>query len=223
MNLTLFDIIGPIMIGPSSSHTAGAARIGLITRHLLGEKPTNAIIELHGSFSKTYKGHGTDRALVGGLLNMPVDDERLRDSLSLAKTEGLNVVFEKINLPDAHPNTVVLTVTGQSGKHIKVQGASIGGGNIRIESLDGMEVSFSGNENTLIVFHQDSKGAIASVSGLLCEKEINIATMRVFRESIGKKAIMVLEVDSPPDQKLLSLIGELPLVHSVTFLEKEEM
>ena len=218
--MNLFDIIGPIMIGPSSSHTAGAARIGLITRRLLNDEPMESIIGLYGSFSKTYIGHGTDRALVGGLLNMQVDDEQLRDSLTIAKKQGLNVVFKSIDLENAHPNTVVLTVTGKNGKQVQVQGASVGGGNIRIEALNGMEVSFTGNEHTLIIQHQDTKGAIAKVSGLIAENNINIATMRVFRESIGEKAIMVLEVDTPPSSALLRLLQEQSSVHTVTFLEK---
>lgn len=218
--MNLFDIIGPIMIGPSSSHTAGAARIGLVARRLLNEEPVKAIISLHGSFSKTYTGHGTDRALVGGLLNMDVDDERLRDSLVLAKDQGLDFTFTHVNLKEAHPNTVIIDLTGKTGKKIKVLGSSVGGGNILIEQINGMEVSFTGDENTLIIQHQDEKGAIALVSGLIAGSNINIATMKVFRKSVGKKAIMVLEVDSPVPPSLLDALKTLASVNNAIFLEK---
>ncbi len=218
--MNLFDIIGPIMIGPSSSHTAGAARIGFITRQLLEDEPIKAIISLHGSFSKTYQGHGTDRALVGGLLNMNVDDERLRDSLTIAKEENLEISFRHIDLKEAHPNTVIIEVKGKKGKDIKVQGASIGGGNIRIEKLNDLEVSFKGNDPTLIVQHYDRKGAIAQVTGLIAQNNINIATMKVFRQSIGEKAIMVLEVDSSIPLEVLQQLNHLEHVQNATFLEK---
>lgn len=221
--MNLFDIIGPIMIGPSSSHTAGAARIGFITRRLLGDRPVKAIIKLHGSFSKTYTGHGTDKALVGGLLGMAVDDERLRTSLTLAKEEGLEVIFEHITLKEAHPNTVIIEVDGQRGKKLIVRGSSVGGGNILIEALNGMEVAFNGNEHTLIVQHADEKGAIALVSSIIANSAINIATMRVFRQSVGKKAIMVLEVDSPVPSRVVEALEKLPPITGVTFLEKENL
>lgn len=221
--MNLFDIIGPIMIGPSSSHTAGAARIGLIARRLLNEEPAQAIISLHGSFSKTYTGHGTDRALVGGLLNMEVDDEGLRESLTTAKKQGLEIIFEHINLKEAHPNTVIIKAIGKTGKKVTVLGSSIGGGNIVIKQLNGMEVSFNGDEHTLIVQHQDEKGAIADVSALIAANDINIATMKVFRKSAGKKAIMVLEMDSPISTALIKEIEGLPQVYSAIFLEKRSI
>ena len=125
--MNLFDIIGPVMIGPSSSHTAGAARIGRVARQLLGEPPVKAVVSFHGSFEKTYRGHGTDRAVVGGLLDMAVDDERLRRSLHIAKEQGLEVTFRAVHLRDAHPNTVVVEAVGESGRRVRVQAASIGG------------------------------------------------------------------------------------------------
>ena len=221
--MNLFDIIGPVMIGPSSSHTAGAARIGFITRRLLKDKPVKAIIKLHGSFSKTYTGHGTDKALVGGLLALAVDDEGLRNSLALAKAQGLEVIFDHVVLKEAHPNTAIIEVEGQTGKKLTVRGASVGGGNILIEALNGMEVSFNGNEHTLIVQHADEKGAIALVSSIIANSGINIATMKVFRQSLGKKAIMVLEVDSPVPLRVVEALEKLPPITAVTFLEKENL
>lgn len=218
----LFDIIGPVMVGPSSSHTAGAARMGLIAREILGDTPSTAIISLHGSFAKTYQGHGTDRALVGGLLGMRIDDPRLRDSLTLAREAGLTVEFRQVQLRGAHPNTAILAVTGQKGKTITLKAASIGGGAIRILSMNGLDVGFSGEENTIVVQHRDTPGVIAKVSGLLSSLDINIATMRVFRRQAGAEAVMVLEVDGHPGQEALAEIRRQQHIESVAFLEKRK-
>lgn len=218
--MDLFDIIGPAMIGPSSSHTAGAARIGRVTRRLLGEPLTEAMIVFHGSFAKTWKGHGTDRAVIGGLLDMDVDDARLRESLALADVEGLRFVFSVTQLRDAHPNTVLIHATGRSGKQIRVQGASVGGGRIRIVAIDGLEVNFSGEDDTLIIRHRDVPGAIAQATGLVAQVDVNIAAMRMFREEEGGSAVMVLELDAKPDMETIAAMEKLKGVDSVTFLEK---
>lgn len=218
--MNLFDIIGPVMIGPSSSHTAGAARIGRITRQLLGEKPVKAVVSFHGSFEKTYRGHGTDRAVAGGLMDFPVDDERLRRSLHLAKEAGLEITFRPVRLRDAHPNTVVVEATGESGKQITVQAASIGGGSIRVQYLDGLEVGFSGEKTTLVIRHTDAPGAIAMVTHLLSDARINIATMRVFRREAGGEAIMAIELDDCPGQALMTALRMLPAVMDVSLLDQ---
>lgn len=218
--MDLFDIIGPIMIGPSSSHTAGAARIGRVARRLLGERVMKAEIGFHGSFAKTWQGHGTDRAVIGGLLDLEVDDVRLRESLTLAVEMGMDYVFNAVNLRDAHPNTVVIEAWGQSGRHLTLRAASIGGGNIMVQSLDGLEVNFSGKENTLIIRHLDAPGAIAQVSGLLARSDVNIATMRVFRAEAGGAAIMALETDSLPSQDTVEALRSIPGISSVTLLER---
>ena len=165
--MDLFDLIGPVMIGPSSSHTAGAARIGLTARMLLGEDVVRAEIGLHGSFEKTYHGHGTDRALVGGLLGMAVDDERLRDSLRYASDAGLSYSFYNAEARGAHPNTVIMDVDGVDGRHICVQAASVGGGEIVVQSINGLEAGFGGHENTLVITQRDTKGMIAQISSVL--------------------------------------------------------
>ncbi|MBE5787081.1 MAG: L-serine ammonia-lyase, iron-sulfur-dependent, subunit beta [Clostridiales bacterium] len=218
--MNLFDIIGPIMIGPSSSHTAGAARIGRVARQLLGETPVEARVFFHGSFEKTYQGHGTDRAVAGGLMDMGVDDERLRDSLQLAEEAGLRITFQPIKLRDAHPNTVLVHLTGEKGKTVQVQAASIGGGSIRVQYLDGLEVGFSGARTTLIIRHTDAPGAIAMVTHLLSNERINIATMRVFRREAGGQAIMAIELDERPPQSLLSALKMLPTITDVTLLDQ---
>ena len=214
----LFDIIGPVMIGPSSSHTAGAARIGRITRLLLGEDVRHAVIRFHGSFAKTYAGHGADRAVIGGLLGLKVDDERLRTSKRLAQAAGMTYEIEPVQLRNAHPNTVIIEATGVSGKQICVQAASVGGGNVRVEYLNGMEVGFSGDRPTLVIQHRDTPGAIAKVSRLLAASNTNIATMRVFREEAGGRAVMALELDSIPSDAHIAALRNVTAFDSVTLL-----
>lgn len=216
--MDLFDVIGPVMIGPSSSHTAGAARIGKITRMLLGSDPRRARIGLHGSFQKTYLGHGTDKALVGGLLGMDVDDLRLRSSLELAKARGLEYSFYNANLRGAHPNTVVLDVDGQEGRSICVQAASVGGGEIVVQSIDGLEAGFSGHENTLVLTHHDTPGMIAAIGGTVAGSALNIATMRVFRRSAGGEAMVALELDGDASQELLRRLEALEGVYHVAYI-----
>ena len=216
--MQLFDIIGPVMIGPSSSHTAGAARIGRVTRMLLGEKIQSAQIRFHGSFAKTWGGHGADRAVIGGLLGFSVDDERLRNSRELADQAGMAYTITETQLRDAHPNTVIIDAVGFSGKTVQVQAASVGGGRILVQYLNGMEVGFSGERTTLIIQHRDTPGAIAQVSQMLAWAKMNIATMRVFREDKGGRAVMALELDSVPEEKLLASLRALDVYDSVTLL-----
>lgn len=218
--MDLFDLIGPVMIGPSSSHTAGAARIGLATRMLLGEDIVSAEIGLHGSFAKTYRGHGTDRAIVGGLMGMQVDDEQLRNSLALAQEAGISIHFQHIMIRGAHPNTVRLTVTGVSGNVLVVEAASIGGGNIEIHKIDGLRVSFTGKENTLVIRHMDITGTIASITGALASRQVNIANMQDYRQQQGGEALLVMELDGIPDEEVRSAILTLPGVRNVTFLAR---
>lgn len=221
--MDLFDIIGPVMVGPSSSHTAGAARIGQVVLGLLGEPVAGAKIGFHGSFAKTYQGHGTDRAVVGGLMGMNVDDLRLRNSLILAREAGLEFTFETIKLRGVHPNTLVVDAWSQSGKKVSVQASSIGGGNIMVNSLNGLEVGFSGKENTLIIQHQDAPGAISKVSNLLATWQLNIATMQVFRKEAGCEAVMAIELDDPLDPVLLHALEAMPGINTVTYLARRRV
>lgn len=190
-----FDIIGPIMIGPSSSHTAGAVRLGLIAGAILGEEVKSINIKLHGSFAETYKGHGTDRALIAGIMGFKPDDERIRNSLQIATEKGLVFNFEKVVLDDAHPNTAIIELTGISGRTVIVQGASIGGGNICISMIDKYEVQLSGKYPSIIIVHQDMPGVINGVTAALARYNINIAYMRVSRSQKGAEALMNIEVD----------------------------
>ena len=174
--MRLFDVLGPVMTGPSSSHTAGAVRIGSTARRLLGEQPAEAEILLYGSFAATGRGHGTDRALVAGLLGMQPDDDRIPHSFSIAKEAGLHFKIGTTNLRGAHPNTAVLRLTGASGRKLEVVGASIGGGRINICQIDGITTNFGGDHNTLIVHNQDTPGHVAAVTTCLSQHGVNIAT-----------------------------------------------
>lgn len=216
----VFDIIGPVMIGPSSSHTAGAARIGRMARRLLGARPARVRLYLHGSFARTYRGHGTDRALIAGILDMPVDDVRLSDSLRLAREAGLDFSFEEIELKDAHPNTVRIEAEGEGGERLSMEAASVGGGAIRVRRLNGLAVDFSGAQNTLVVSHHDQPGVISQVTSLLAMQQVNIATMQVFRSRAGGDAVMVIEIDQAPARAAIDCLNMLNGVKDVTMLEK---
>ncbi len=220
--MDLFDLIGPIMIGPSSSHTAGAARIGLTARMLLDEEVAEADIGFHGSFAATYQGHGTDRAIVGGLMGMSVDDINIRNSLSIAQEKGIRLSFSAISIRGAHPNTVRLALTGKTGKCLTLEAASVGGGLIEIQRLDGMRVDFTGKENTLIIHHTDAPGMIAAVTSCLAQERVNIATMQVYRTKAGADAMMVLELDQAPAMPIMTAIRSLPDVQSAQFLKGRE-
>lgn len=206
--MRLFDVLGPVMTGPSSSHTAGAVRIGSTARRLLGEQPAQAEILLYGSFAATGRGHGTDRALVAGLLGMQPNDDRIPNSFALAKASGLHYKIGSINLRGAHPNTAVLRLVGVSGRKLEVVGASIGGGRINICQIDGITTNFGGDHNTLIVHNQDTPGHVAEVTTALAQRGINIATMQLYRSTAGGYAVMVLECDQPlPDALIAELRG----------------
>ncbi|HPF87407.1 MAG TPA: L-serine ammonia-lyase, iron-sulfur-dependent subunit beta [Candidatus Limiplasma sp.] len=214
----LFDIIGPIMIGPSSSHTAGAARIGRAARMILDSEPKRAHVGLCGSFQKTYKGHGTDRALIGGMLGMNIDDPRLRDSQRYADQAGFCVDFYPLSLKNAHPNTVVIDLSDGQGKTVNVRAASIGGGEIRIQSIDGHETDIAGHANTFVIHYLDKYGMIATITREIAHAEINIASMLVSRTSPGGDAMVALEIDGEADDALGARLTALQNVHSVSYL-----
>lgn len=190
-----FDIIGPIMIGPSSSHTAGAVRLGLMARAILGEEVKAINIKLYGSFAQTYKGHGTDRALIAGIMGFKPDDERIRNSLEIAKEKNIEFAFGTVELEDTHPNTAIIELTGVSNRKVQVTGASIGGGNIIISAIDNYEVQLSGKYPSVIIVHQDMPGVVNGVTAALARYNINIAYMKVSRSERGAEALMNIEVD----------------------------
>ena len=209
--MDIFEIIGPIMVGPSSSHTAGAVRIGLVARKLLARPPVRAELLLHGSFAATGRGHGTDRALVAGLLGFEPDDTRIPDSFVYAKEAGLDFRFDTVELRDAHPNSVLLRLWAEpDGKPMEVVGASIGGGRIEIREFNGIKLRFSAEAPTLIVKNRDNPGSVADVSYLISRRSINIATFQVTRSARGGEAVMVIECDTPIRQELITAIRSMP-------------
>ncbi|WP_226034983.1 L-serine ammonia-lyase, iron-sulfur-dependent subunit beta [Aquibacillus saliphilus] len=204
---SVFDIIGPVMIGPSSSHTAGAARIGKAARTLFGMDPTWAEVHLYGSFAKTYKGHGTDVAIVGGLLGFDTDDTRISSSLDIAKEKGWNVVFYQDEAATDHPNTTRIKI-GNGKEDMELVGVSIGGGKVEITELNGFELHLSGNHPAILVMHNDRFGAIASVTQILARHEINIGRMEVSRKDLGKEALMIIEVDQNVEENIIQELEE---------------
>lgn len=217
--MNCFDIIGPIMVGPSSSHTAGAVRIGLVAKALLDERIKKADIGLCGSFAHTFRGHGTDKAIVAGLLGFFPDDERICKSLYLARKAGLDFTFHLINQQDLHPNTAIITLWGEQGRRVTIRGVSTGGGRIRIEAIDDIFVSFSGDYTTLVINHQDTPGVVAGITHRLALQRINIASMRVFRSYRGGPAVTVIETDEQVDQSLCQAIGQVDEVRRAVLVQ----
>lgn len=208
MAVSLFDVIGPIMVGPSSSHTAGAVRLGNVARSLCSTQPRRVEFYLHGSFAQTYQGHGTGKALVGGMLVFLPDDERIRDSYQLAVQNGMEYAFFTEDLGDVHPNSVRILSFLPDGSSSEMIGSSTGGGKILVTRVNGMAVKFTGQYPTLITRHQDQPGMVAHISGLLAQHSINIAFLEVFRSARGSLASMVIETDQPVSKVIIEeLIG----------------
>ena len=220
--INIFDMMGPVMVGPSSSHTAGAARIGNMGRTLLGEEVARADIGLHGSFAETGFGHGTDRALLAGLLGMKPDDLRIPNAYEEANRAGMAYSFRTVELRDAHPNTALLELTGKSGKQLTLQASSIGGGAIVVNKIDGIDVNFTGDFNTLIVRNQDESGSVAAITSILSQVHINVANMSVNRHRRGGDALMVIETDQHIKPRQVEFLSELPGTLSVTYYDKED-
>ncbi|HVP60653.1 MAG TPA: L-serine ammonia-lyase, iron-sulfur-dependent subunit beta [Myxococcaceae bacterium] len=215
--MSILDMIGPVMIGPSSSHTAGACRIGLLARAILDAAPEKAEVALHGSFAKTGRGHGTDRALVAGLLGFRPDDGRLPDALAEAERTGLAVTWTVADLGNVHPNSVRLTLDG-AGRRTTVLGSSIGGGAVEIVEIDGVPVRFGGARHTLLVGHQDFYGAIATVTRVVADDRVNIAALSSNRDRRGGDALMCLELDGRLSDPALAWIGRIHGMHWVRML-----
>lgn len=216
---SVFDIIGPVMIGPSSSHTARAVRIGKIVNSIFGEIPEEVTFQLYNSFAKTYQGHGTDKALVAGILGMDTDDPEIKNSLEIAHRKGIKLYWNILKDSNApHPNTAKITVK-KGSKDMSITGVSIGGGNIEVTELNGFSVSLKMNTPTLIIVHQDIPGMIARVTDILSDYNINIAQMNVTREKAGEKAIMIIEVDSRDCQDAVKRIQAIPHLHNVNFFD----
>lgn len=202
------------MVGPSSSHTAGAARIGLAAHYLLGNRPVAARIELHGSFAATGQGHATDRAIVAGLMGWRSDDERLKDSIEIARATGMQIEFLETDLgEDAHPNSARLSLTGPDGKTCRVTGASLGGGMIEIRAVDLFESRFTGSLRTLAIWHDDMPGFLAKLTTVIACADVNIAAIRTSRKSRASQAFTIVETDEPTPPDCVSVISRIAGVH----------
>src|SRR5687767_13125559 len=210
------------MVGPSSSHTAGACRLGLLARGLVGGTPQSAHVELHGSFARTGEGHGTDKAIVGGLMGFRPDDERIRTALEIAEQEGLAYAFEKTKLGDedkVHPNSVRITVE-RGDRRAVMLGSSLGAGRILVTEIDGFPVEVHGSYHTIVLVAEDVRGSIARIAGILADDGLNIATLRLTRKERGGDAFMVIELDEAPDEKANDDIRALSWVRWACRLEK---
>lgn len=218
--VSILDIIGPVMVGPSSSHTAGACRLGLLARGLVGGTPDTALLELHGSFARTGEGHGTDKALVAGLLGFRPDDARIRTALEIAEGEGLRYEFDKTTLSDnAHPNTVRITVERGSRRAV-MTGSSLGAGRVLVTDIDGYPVEVTGNYHTIVLVAEDVKGSVARIAAVLAHHDLNIATLRLSRKERGGDAFMVIEIDDSPGEGVRDEIRALPWVRWAFRLDK---
>lgn len=215
--MNIFDIVGPVMVGPSSSHTAGAVKIGYVAGKLLAEPVAEAEILLYGSFLATGKGHGTQLAIVAGLLGMEPDDVRIPQSFSLAREKGMKFSFGEAKLKDGHPNSVQLNLTGVSGRRLEIVGQSLGGSLINIASIDGLSANFSGEYPTLIVHNMDQPGHVAEVTSMLSHKSVNIATMQRYRAGRGGNAVMVIECDQEIPEESVQWLAHLEGVNKVTY------
>ncbi len=214
---TVFDIIGPTMVGPSSSHTAGAVRIGLVAKDLFNQLPKQADIYLYGSFMETYKGHGTDVALVGGLLGYDTDDDRIQTSLETAEQMGMKVNFIEMAEERSHPNTAIINMR-DADKEISVEGVSIGGGKIEVVAINGFNIAISGNYPALLVFHKDTFGTIGRVANILGDSSINVGSMQVSRKEKGDQALMTCELDDAINDEIINQIKNVDGVVTVSLM-----
>ncbi len=218
--ISVFDVLGPNMIGPSSSHTAGAARIGFLAQKMIGGNVIRADFTLYGSFAKTYHGHGTDRALLGGIMGFSTDDMRIRNSFEIAKKVGLSYTFTPNETEtEIHPNTVDISMTSQKGQTMTIRGESLGGGKVRIVKINGVEVDFTGEYSAVIVVQQDKPGVVAHITKVLSDRGVNIAFMRLFRESKGHTAYTIVESDGKLPEEIAERLKDNVNVHDVMIVQ----
>ena len=221
--MNVFDIIGPVMIGPSSSHTAGAVRLGRVVNKIMdGQKPEKVTITLSGSFARTYKGHGTDRAILAGILGYHSWDAEIRDALEIAKERQLNYEFVCRDIPNAHPNTAAIRYLLPDGTEGEVVGASVGGGNIRVDQVNGLRVDFNGDCSTILVMHLDRPGVIADVTQLMRSKypDANIANFRLSRKERGGESIMTIEIDGVATEGMAADLREVDNVINALLIKR---
>ena len=219
--ISVFEVIGPIMVGPSSSHTAGAASIARLAWKMMHEKIKKVNFVLYGSFAQTYRGHGTDRALLGGMMGFETDDVRIRDSFEIAEREGIEFSFiANTTETDVHPNTVDIEIEDVTGRVHTVRGESIGGGKVRLTRIDGVKVHFTGEYHSLIVEHKDHPGVISKVTSALGKNHVNIAYLRVYREAKGGIAYMIIESDEEITKEIVEEIEKNPFVRDTMLIRR---
>lgn len=214
---SVFDIIGPVMVGPSSSHTAGAVRIGQVAGSIFGEKPKEVEIHFYGSFAQTYRGHATDVAVVAGILGFAAEDERVKDSILIAQEEGIELHFFEEEAVTEHPNTLRLVLKSQK-ETMEITGISTGGGAIQITELNGFALRLSGENPAILILHKDAYGTVAAVTAVLTEYEINISHMEVSRLEKGCTALMAIETDQPTGKAVLQRLSEEKNVQKIITL-----
>jgi L-serine dehydratase len=217
--VSILDVMGPVMVGPSSSHTAGTARLGRVGREILDEDPVTVHFYLHPPLALTYRGHGSDFALVGGSIGLNVDDPRIPEAIRIAEQMGVDITFSEEDLGDVHPNTVRVEIQGKT-RQAEIVGSSIGGGVIEVFKINGFQTRFKGDSPSLLLFYRDRPGMISEVSGIIADEGINIASLYCSRKQRGKDAFMQVDVDSPPSQSAIERIAELPDMDEVRYLDR---
>jgi L-serine dehydratase len=217
--VSILDVMGPVMVGPSSSHTAGTARLGRVAREILDEDPTEVHFYLHPPLAATYRGHGSDFALVGGSIGLNVDDPRIPEAIRIAEQMDVKVEFSDEDLGEVHPNTVRIEIRGPN-RETEIVGSSIGGGVIEVFKIDGFQTRFKGDSPTLLLFYRDRPGMIAEVANIIAEEGINIASLYCSRKQRGKDAFMQVDVDSPLSRAALQRIRSLTDVADARYLDK---
>lgn len=217
--IPILDIMGPVMVGPSSSHTAGTARLGRVAWEILREEPVDVKFHLHPPLAKTYRGHGSDFALVGGSIGMSCDDPRIPEAIRIAEQAGVHVEFEEEDQGDVHPNTVRIEAKGPTRK-VEICGSSIGGGVIEVFAINGYRARYKGDSPTLIMFYKDQPGMIHQVTGIIADERINIASLECSRKQRGRDAFMQIDVDSPISDAALDRIRTLPDVAEALYLDR---
>lgn len=218
--ISVFDVMGPNMIGPSSSHTAGAARIGFLAQKMINGPLKKVEFTLYGSFARTYKGHGTDRALLGGIMGFSTDDMRIRNSFEIADHNGLSFSFTTNEIEtDVHPNTVDIHMINEKNQEMTVRGESLGGGKVRIVKINSVQVDFTGEYSAVIVTHQDKPGVVAYITKCLSDRNVNIAFMRLFRESKGEIAYTIVESDGHLPEDIDDTIRLNQNIHEVMIVQ----
>jgi L-serine dehydratase len=217
--VSILDVMGPVMVGPSSSHTAGTARLGRVAREILDEDPVDVHFYLHPPLAATYRGHGSDFALVGGSIGLNVDDPRIPEAIRIAEQMGVDVTFSEEDLGEVHPNTVRIEIRGKS-RQTEIVGSSIGGGVIEVFQINGFQTRFKGDSPTLLLFYRDRPGMISEATRIIAEEGINIASLYCSRKQRGKDAFMQIDVDSPLGKTAIDRICGIGDVAEAKYLDR---